>query len=105
MKLNADVNHVYIVRAFGVMCAAVEGPRVESFYIPELGAAPRWCAFPDTFKKEVNGNCDLRESSVVINEAEEREQSGTDNLWSSKCEEEEEDEADHNDDDPEVILM
>lgn len=57
---EADVNHLCVVGASGVMCAAVEAPRVKSFYIPALGAAPKWCSFLDTFTEELEGGRDVR---------------------------------------------
>jgi ribosome biogenesis protein ENP2 len=50
---DADVNHVCLVGASGVMCAAAEDSRVRSYYVPALGPAPHWCAFLDTFTEEL----------------------------------------------------
>lgn len=57
---DADINHLCVIGASGVMCAAVEAPRVKTFYIPALGSAPRWCAFLDTFTEELEGGRDAR---------------------------------------------
>lgn len=50
---DANLNHLCVVGNSGVMCAAVEAPRVKTYYIPALGPAPRWCAFLDTFTEEL----------------------------------------------------
>lgn len=50
---DVDVNHVCVLGRSGVLCAAVEAPRVRSYYIPSLGHAPRWCAFLDMFTEEL----------------------------------------------------
>lgn len=57
---DADINHLCIIGASGVMCAAVEAPRVKTFYVPALGAAPRWCAFLDAFTEELENGRDVR---------------------------------------------
>lgn len=57
---DADINHLCIVGASGVMCTAVEAPRVKTFYVPALGVAPRWCAFLDTFTEELENGRDVR---------------------------------------------
>ncbi len=50
---DANVNHVCVMGRSGVLCAAVEAPRVRSYYVPQLGTAPKWCAFLDTFTEEL----------------------------------------------------
>lgn len=50
---DADVNHVCVIGSSGVMCAAVEASRVRAYYVPSLGAAPRWCAFLDSVTEEL----------------------------------------------------
>ncbi len=32
---------------------ATEGPRMSSYYIPQLGPAPRWCSFLDHITEEM----------------------------------------------------
>lgn len=60
---DADINHLCVIGKSGVMCAALEAPRVKSYYVPSLGTAPRWCAFLDTFTEELEDN--TRRRSVV----------------------------------------
>lgn len=50
---DADINHLCVVGNSGVLCAAVEAPRVKTFYVPALGAAPKWCALLDNFTEEL----------------------------------------------------
>lgn len=50
---DADINHLCVIGNSGVMCTAVEAPRVKTFYVPALGAAPKWCAFLDNFTEEL----------------------------------------------------
>lgn len=57
---DADINHLCIIGASGVMCTAVEASRVKTFYVPALGVAPRWCAFLDTFTEELENGRDIR---------------------------------------------
>lgn len=52
---DKDINHLCVIGNSGVLCAAVEAPRMKSFYIPALGTAPRWCSFLDTFTEELEG--------------------------------------------------
>jgi ribosome biogenesis protein ENP2 len=37
----------------GLIMTAVEGHQLESFYVPQLGVAPRWCAFLDNLTEEM----------------------------------------------------
>lgn len=41
------INDVCPVDNSGLIYAANEGIQVQSYYIPELGPAPRWCSFLD----------------------------------------------------------
>lgn len=50
---DSNVNHVCVIGSSGVICAAVEAPRVKTFYVPTLGAAPKWCSFLDSFTEEL----------------------------------------------------
>lgn len=55
LEPDALVNHVCCVGGSGVMCVAVEAPRVRTYYVPALGQAPSWCAFLDAFTEELEG--------------------------------------------------
>ena len=57
---DANVNHVCVMGRSGVLCAAVEAQRVRSYYVPQLGTAPKWCSFLDTFTEELETD-DARE--------------------------------------------
>lgn len=63
VETNADLNHLCVVGASGVMCTALETKHVQSFYIPALGSAPKWCSFLDTFTEELEDGRDVRSAS------------------------------------------
>ncbi|KAG8873215.1 hypothetical protein FRB97_006925 [Tulasnella sp. 331] len=48
-----DINHVHHVPGSGLVMVANEGIRMTSYYIPQLGPAPRWCSFLDHITEEM----------------------------------------------------
>ncbi|RKU48675.1 Small ribosomal subunit bioproteinsis [Coniochaeta pulveracea] len=48
-----DLNHVAHVKGSGMLLTANEGKQMHSFFIPQLGPAPRWCAFLDNMVEEM----------------------------------------------------
>ncbi|KAF2239762.1 WD40 repeat-like protein [Viridothelium virens] len=48
-----DLNHVTWVPDSGMLLTANEGRQQHSFFIPQLGPAPRWCAFLDNLVEEM----------------------------------------------------
>ncbi|TKX21304.1 ribosome biogenesis protein ENP2 [Elsinoe australis] len=48
-----DLNHVEWVPNTGMFLTANEGRQQHSFFIPQLGPAPRWCAFMDNLVEEM----------------------------------------------------
>ncbi|XP_065843371.1 nucleolar protein 10-like [Oscarella lobularis] len=52
----ADVHEVCMYPNSGLMFVANEAPRIQSYYIPSLGIAPRWCSFLDSLAEELEEN-------------------------------------------------
>ena len=48
-----DLNHVTWVPDSGMLLTANEGRQQHSFFIPQLGPAPRWCSFLDNLVEEM----------------------------------------------------
>ncbi|KAG8905495.1 hypothetical protein FRB99_008840 [Tulasnella sp. 403] len=48
-----DINHVHHIPASGLIMLANEGPRMTSYYVPQLGPAPKWCSFLDNITEEM----------------------------------------------------
>ncbi|KAH9907318.1 WD40 repeat-like protein [Xylariomycetidae sp. FL2044] len=48
-----DINHVEWCKGSGMLLTANEGSPMHSFFIPQLGPAPRWCSFLDTITEEM----------------------------------------------------
>ncbi|KAF1912099.1 WD40-repeat-containing domain protein [Ampelomyces quisqualis] len=48
-----DLNHVEWVTDSGMLLTANEGKQQHSFFIPQLGPAPKWCAFLDNIVEEM----------------------------------------------------
>jgi len=48
-----DLNHVEWVPNTGMILTANEGRQQHSFFIPQLGPAPKWCAFLDNLVEEM----------------------------------------------------
>ena len=50
---TVDLNHVEWVKDTGMLLTANEGKQQHSFLIPQLGHAPKWCAFLDNIVEEM----------------------------------------------------
>jgi ribosome biogenesis protein ENP2 len=37
----------------GLLLVAGEQPKIQAFYLPALGSAPKWCSFLDTVTEEL----------------------------------------------------
>ncbi|KAI1763340.1 WD40 repeat-like protein [Hypoxylon sp. FL1150] len=48
-----DINHVTWCKNTGMILTANEGKPMHSFFIPQLGSAPRWCSFLDNMVEEM----------------------------------------------------
>lgn len=55
---TADINDTCVVDNSGLIMAAGEQHRVQAWYIPALGAAPRWCSFLDSLSEELEESGD-----------------------------------------------
>ena len=64
---SADANDVCMVRDrrgdTGLMLVAAEQSRILSYYLPELGPAPRWCSFLDVITEELEES--LRDADLA----------------------------------------
>ncbi|KAJ7838270.1 NUC153 and WD40 repeat-containing nucleolar rRNA processing-related protein [Mycena olivaceomarginata] len=49
----ADLNHVHHVPASGLLMTANEGIQMATYYIPQLGPAPRWASFLENITEEM----------------------------------------------------
>ncbi|KAF3922036.1 hypothetical protein ABW20_dc0106758 [Dactylellina cionopaga] len=50
---SVDINDVAHVKGSGMLFTANEGPDMHTFFIPELGPAPKWCSFLDNVTEEM----------------------------------------------------
>ncbi|KAJ9586209.1 hypothetical protein L9F63_020149, partial [Diploptera punctata] len=50
---SADFNCLYLVPNTGMIFAANEDTKIQTYYIPSLGPAPRWCSFLDSLTEEL----------------------------------------------------
>ncbi|KAI5803481.1 WD40-repeat-containing domain protein [Peziza echinospora] len=50
---SVDMNHLELVPNSGMIFTANEGQEMHSFFIPQLGPAPRWCSFLDNLTEEM----------------------------------------------------
>ncbi|KAI1490760.1 WD repeat protein [Biscogniauxia mediterranea] len=48
-----DIHHVEWVKGSGMILTANEGKPLHSFFVPQLGPAPRWCSFLDNVTEEM----------------------------------------------------
>jgi ribosome biogenesis protein ENP2 len=51
-----DINDVCLVPDTGLIFVANEGKPMHTYYIPQLGPAPRWCSFLDNLTEEMEEN-------------------------------------------------
>ena len=50
---GATLNSLCQVPGTGLLLLGADAPRIECYYVPALGAAPRWCAFLDALCEEL----------------------------------------------------
>jgi len=50
---SVDLNHIEPITETGMIFTANEGQEMHSFFIPQLGPAPRWCSFLDNLTEEM----------------------------------------------------
>ena len=50
---TADINDVCVLQDTGMMFMAGEQERVQIYYVPEMGPAPRWASFVDNITEEL----------------------------------------------------
>ncbi|KAI8371626.1 WD40-repeat-containing domain protein [Radiomyces spectabilis] len=53
---ETDINDVCVVENSGLLFTAQEGIQMGSYYIPQLGPAPRWASFLDNLTEEMEEN-------------------------------------------------
>lgn len=53
MEPNVDINDIEYVPGSGMFFMANEGIPMHTYYIPNLGPAPRWCSFLDNVTEEL----------------------------------------------------
>lgn len=53
---EADVNDVCLYPNSGMLFTANEAPKMNVYYIPALGPAPKWCSFLDNLTEELEEN-------------------------------------------------
>ncbi|KAM9842055.1 nucleolar protein 10 [Aulostomus maculatus] len=53
LQPQANINDVCIYPHSGMLFTANEDPKMNTFYIPALGPAPRWCSFLDNLTEEL----------------------------------------------------
>jgi ribosome biogenesis protein ENP2 len=53
MEPSVDINDVEYVRGSGMFFMANEGIPMHTYYIPNLGPAPKWCSFLDNVTEEL----------------------------------------------------
>ncbi|XP_076834561.1 nucleolar protein 10 [Brachyhypopomus gauderio] len=51
-----NINDVCVYPGSGMLFTANEDPKMNTFYIPALGPAPRWCSFLDNLTEELEEN-------------------------------------------------
>ncbi|CAB1331046.1 unnamed protein product [Coregonus sp. 'balchen'] len=55
---QTNINDVCIYPGSGMLFTANEDPKMNTFYIPALGPAPRWCSFLDNLTEELEESPD-----------------------------------------------
>ncbi len=53
---ESKLNNLCLFPDSGLLFLANEAPKILTYYIPALGAAPRWCAFLDSLTEELEEN-------------------------------------------------
>jgi len=51
-----DINDVAIQKDSGLVVAACDASRIQAYFIPSLGPAPRWCSFLESLTEELEEN-------------------------------------------------
>ena len=53
---DTKLNDLCMVPNTGMVFLANEAPKVQSYFIPALGPAPKWCSFLDSLTEELEEN-------------------------------------------------
>jgi len=53
MEPPGDVNDVLVLEGSGMVMVGNESTEIQSYYVPSLGPAPRWCAFLENLTEEM----------------------------------------------------
>lgn len=56
IQTQKDLNDLCIVPNTGMFFLACEDKKIQSFFIPSLGSAPKWCSFLDSIVEELEEN-------------------------------------------------
>ena len=53
---GCDINDVAICKDSGLIVAACDASRIQAYFVPSLGPAPRWCSFLESLTEELEEN-------------------------------------------------
>eukprot|EP00873_Tetraselmis_striata_P029749 jgi/Tetstr1/450013/TSEL_037060.t1 len=53
---DGDINDICVFRNSGLIFAGCDAKRVEAYFVPTLGPAPRWCSFLEGLTEELEEN-------------------------------------------------
>ncbi|KAL4527757.1 hypothetical protein Ndes2437A_g02896 [Nannochloris sp. 'desiccata'] len=53
---GCDINDVAIQKDSGLVVAACDASRIQAYFIPSMGPAPRWCSFLESLTEELEEN-------------------------------------------------
>jgi ribosome biogenesis protein ENP2 len=53
IEAQADIKSFCVIPGSGLIMAACEHPRIQVYYIPSLGSAPKWASFLDSLTEEL----------------------------------------------------
>ncbi|XP_047108300.1 nucleolar protein 10 [Schistocerca piceifrons] len=56
IEAAVDFNNLCLVPNSGMMFVANEGVKIQAYYIPSMGPAPKWCGFLDSLTEELEEN-------------------------------------------------
>ncbi|XP_072107328.1 nucleolar protein 10 [Mobula birostris] len=56
IELQHEINDLCLYPNSGMFFLANESPKINTFYVPALGPAPRWCSFLDNLTEELEEN-------------------------------------------------
>ncbi|CAG5021926.1 unnamed protein product [Parnassius apollo] len=56
IESSADFNDLCVIPNTGLCMMAVEDPKMQVYYIPSLGPAPKWCSFLDNLTEELESS-------------------------------------------------